>query len=56
MSEKKEVYRAYVRGEASEAEVSEVFGDNFDEFQERRELVDVMEETPNIEPSDDLFD
>jgi len=55
MPEKEQVYRAYVRGEASVDEVREVFGDDFEEFTERRELVEVMEETPNIEPSDDLF-
>jgi len=53
--EKEQVYRAYVKGEASEAVVRDVFGDDFEEFEKRRELVSLMEETPNKEPSDDLF-
>jgi len=56
MSEKKEVYKAYIRGEASEVEVQDVFGDDFEEVEKRRELVEMMEETPNIEPSDSLFE
>jgi len=56
MSERKEVYEDYLRGEASESEVREVFGADFEEFMARRELVDVMEGTPNKSPSDDLFE
>jgi len=56
MSDKKEVYEDYLRGEASEPEVREVFGADFEEFEERRELVEIMEDTPNKEPSEDLFD
>jgi len=56
MTEKKEVYKAYVMGDASEFEVREVFGADFNEFEERRELVDLMSDTPNKSPSDDLFE
>jgi len=56
MSERKEVYEDYLRGEASESEVRDVFGADFEEFEERRELVDLMDETPNKSPSDDLFE
>lgn len=56
MSERKEVYEDYLQGVASESEVREVFGADFDEFEERRKLVDFMRETPNKAPSDDLFE
>jgi len=56
MSDKREVYEDYLRGDASESEVREVFGAGFEEFIARRELVDVMEGTPNKSPSDDLFE
>jgi len=56
MSERKEVYKDYLQGEASEDEVREVFGDEFEEIDERRKLVTMMKKTPNREPSDDLFE
>jgi len=56
MSKKNDVYRDYVRGEASESDVHEVFGGDFDEFVERRKWVDLMRETPNKPPSDGLLD
>jgi len=43
-------------GGVSEDDVREVFGADFEEFKGRRELVNLVTETPNRETSDDLCD
>lgn len=49
------VYRAYRNGEATEEDVREVFGDDFPEFEEFHDLMEVVSNTTTNEPSDDLF-
>lgn len=54
-AEKKRVYRRYCRGEATEEEVKEVFGEEFEEVRQRREFISVIKETPTNSASEDLF-
>lgn len=54
-SEKVRVYRAYQNGEATEEDVREVFGDDFEEFEEFDDLMAVVRDTTTNDPSDDLF-
>lgn len=53
--EKVRVYRAYQNGEATEEDVREVFGDDFRDFEEFHDLMEVVSNTTTNEPSDDLF-
>lgn len=54
-SEKARVFRAYHNGEASEEEVREVFGDDFEQFTEFSDFMAVVEESTTNEATDDLF-
>lgn len=54
-AEKRDIYRQYCTGEVAEAEVREVFGDEFGEFLGRREVLETMSKTPNKSPSEDLL-
>ena len=53
--EKERVYRRFLQGDATEEDVREVFGDDFDEFVERREFVAAIKETPTNSASEDLI-
>ncbi|QLG63322.1 hypothetical protein [Halorarum salinum] len=51
---KERVYRQYCLGEATEEDVEEVFGEDFDEFLRRREFKDSLQRTPTNEATDAL--
>jgi len=55
-SEKSRVFREYRNGDATRADVQEVFGDDFDEFERFDRLMDLVAATPTNTPSPELFD
>jgi|AntDeeMinimDraft_4_1070355.scaffolds.fasta_scaffold04082_2 hypothetical protein len=55
-SPQEEIYRRYCRGDATKSEVEAVFGEEFEEFQERREFISLVNETPTNDLPGDLID
>jgi hypothetical protein len=52
-STREEIYRRYCRGDATKSEVETVFGEEFEEFQKRREFISLVKETPTNDLSGD---
>lgn len=54
-SEKSKVVRAYRRGDATRADVRDVFGGDIGEFEDFEALMDLVDSTPTNNATGDLF-
>lgn len=51
---KKRVYRRYCRGDATVDDVTEVLGGT-EAFEDRRDFINLIEDTATVDAQDDLF-